>query len=80
MSPDVVASQADMLTVWAEQWSRLERSGSGEIAFLLGRVVRLMRGDLTASEAHVAPVGGVHIDVLEEGLLPATVESEIRAD
>lgn len=80
MSPEVIASHAETTAMWAEQWSRVERPGAGEIAFLLARVARLMRGDLTASETPMQPLGGIDLNVLEEGLPPATVESEIRAD
>lgn len=78
MSPEVVNAQADTASTWSEQWSRVERSGAGEIAFLLARVARLMRGDLEATP--MAPLGGIDLSVLEAGLPPAAVESEIRAD
>lgn len=40
----VAAAHADSLEAWADQWGRDEESGSREIAFLLARAVKLMRG------------------------------------
>ena len=44
MNKDIAVAQADTLRTWAEQWSRDDESGSGEVAFLLARAARLMRG------------------------------------
>lgn len=78
MTPEVIQSQADTLSIWAEQWSRIERSGAGETAFLLARVAKLMRGDLKSDPIKL--FGGVDKTILEEELPPPTVESEIRTD
>jgi hypothetical protein len=44
VNKDIAVAQADTLRTWAEQWSRDDESGSGEVAFLLAQAARLMRG------------------------------------
>jgi hypothetical protein len=66
MNSDIATAQADTLRTWADQWARDDASGSGEVAFLLARASRLMRGGETE-----AP---------EVSLPAAPVSSEIAAD
>lgn len=54
MNKDVAKAQAETAEGWADQWSRDQSEGSSEVAFLLRRAAKLMRGD-TDTEIELSP-------------------------
>jgi hypothetical protein len=67
MNKDIAIAQADTLRTWAEQWSRDDESGSGEVAFLMARAARLMRGGKGTGD-------------IADGLPAPVVATEVAAD
>lgn len=76
MSPDVIAAQANTLRTWAEEWARREDPGSSEVAFLLLRTARMMRGDTSDPE----PMGHPRVSAIEAGLPEPEVVSEFQGE
>lgn len=46
MNKEVAKAQASSVETWADQWSRDQSEGSTEVAFLLRRAAKLMRGEV----------------------------------
>lgn len=73
VNKSVIEAQAGTLSEWAEQWSRDTAAGTSEIAFLLKRAARVMRGALPSEYES-------EVTVLEIGLPNSTIVSELAAD